>query len=405
MKAILLDMYRFFRYLLHRYIKDGMLCKIRAYDGIEATPLSNESVTFFGYYGVSPDNARGDILFLAVSNEKVRGSLHESARIMLKDRNGMVSELAKTPAWNWQQGCMLNWLGASLDQVIYNDYEESSDRYCARILDVRSGACKTISRPIFHVSDRGDFALSLSFERLAVMRPDYGYFNRAIDEKGLLPEDEDGIWLIDLVKDESRLIISLDQLKNLNYVSSMEGAMHKVNHLEFAPDGKRFMFLHRWKGPMGRFMRLLTANYDGSDLVVLNGDVMTSHSCWLTSKQILSYCEYKGHRGYFAFTDKSSKVELYSKQMPSEDGHPSILNNGMGIVCDTYPGKSRISKLIMVNQETGNKRILLKAYQPFKYAKEMRVDMHPKVGSSGKTIFIESGHTGCRRLYQVKGFR
>ena len=40
----------------------------------------------------------------------------------------------------------------------------------------------------------------------------------------------------------SKLILSLDYLKNFNPDVTMTDAVHKVNHIDIAPDGKRFIF-------------------------------------------------------------------------------------------------------------------------------------------------------------------
>lgn len=45
-------------------------------------------------------------------------------------------EIARTKAWCWQQGCMLQWLPGSADKVIYNDREDG--QYVSRILDVHT---------------------------------------------------------------------------------------------------------------------------------------------------------------------------------------------------------------------------------------------------------------------------
>src|SRR3954463_14534924 len=48
------------------------------------------------------------------------------------------TEIGASRAWNWQQGCMLQWLPGSTSQVIWND--RSDGRFISRILDVKSGA-------------------------------------------------------------------------------------------------------------------------------------------------------------------------------------------------------------------------------------------------------------------------
>src|SRR6202035_2001261 len=45
-------------------------------------------------------------------------------------------DLGATTAWNWQQGCMLQWIPGSDGEVIWNDRE--GDHYVCHILDVKT---------------------------------------------------------------------------------------------------------------------------------------------------------------------------------------------------------------------------------------------------------------------------
>jgi WD40 repeat protein len=318
---------------------------------------------------------------------------------MLKNANGTITKIAETKAWNWQQGCMLQWYPGKDDQLLFNDYDQDKDQYISKVINTTGKLTKTYPIPVNNVSKCGTFALSLNYDRLAKMRPDYGYFNKK--DQTLPSDDEDGIWYLDLKTGDFKLIVSLHTLKNLKYTSTMEGAEHKVNHIDINPDGSRFMFLHRWIGPKGRFMRLITAAPDGTDLSILNGDIMTSHCCWLNNKEILSFCEHKGKRGYFKFYDKSDMAHLFSTKMPIVDGHPSISPNGRYVITDTYPDKARISSLFLYNMKTDEMMKLGRFFQPLKYKGEMRIDLHPKWSKDGKNIFFESGHAGNRRLFSL----
>ncbi len=82
---------------------------------------------FFGYYNISPSNSNGDILYLKVDQENMRGSLYQPASIMLKTVNGTITKITETKAWNWQQGCMLQWLPRDNDLFIFNDYDVEND--------------------------------------------------------------------------------------------------------------------------------------------------------------------------------------------------------------------------------------------------------------------------------------
>jgi len=360
----------------------------------------DKGITFFGYYNISPSNSNGDILYLKVNQENVRGSLVEAASIMLKNANGTISKITETKAWNWQQGCMLQWHPSNNNQIIFNDYDAENDCYISKIIDTTGKVLKVYDKPVNNVSKTGTYALSLNYDRLAVMRPDYGYFNR--NNPSLPDNKNDGIWHIDFNTDQIKLIITLDQLINLSWSPTMEGAMHKVNHIDINPLGTRFMFQHRWKGPKGRFMRLIIANPDGSNLKILNGDIMTSHSCWLNNSEILSFCNYNGKVGYFKFNIQTSEVQFFSDKMPMLDGHPSISPDGKWIVTDTYPDKARFSSLYLYNMGNDSIKKIGEFYQPLRYKKEMRIDLHPKWGAGGNEIIIESGHCGKRQLFAIK---
>lgn len=391
----------YIRYFFKRYILNFRLKNYYIKESIKLEPVDPEGVTFFGYYNISPQNNSGDIIYLIVKNEKKRGSLQEPASIMLKDNKGDISKITESKAWNWQQGCMLQWYKDSDDKIIYNDYSKEFNKYISIIMNINNGEKQIIDSPVYSVSSSGKFALTLNFSRLALMRPDYGYFNKNISWANLPEDKSDGIWYIDLEKNKSELIISLEKLKNLDYSETMKDARHKVNHIDIAPDDQRFMFLHRWIGPSGRFMRLVTADCNGNNIEILNGDIMTSHCCWLNSSEILSFCEYEGKRGYFKFIDQSNKVELLSEKLPKFDGHPSISLDGRWIVTDSYPDKSRFSNLYLYDLKNDKIDIIGKFYQPIRYNGEKRIDLHPKWGRKNRTLFIESGHKSNRKIFKI----
>ena len=229
------------------------------------------------------------------------------------------------------------------------------------------------------------------------MRPDYAYFNRKPE---LIADNNDGIWRIDLLKNTKELILTIESLKNFKPVESMRFAEHKFNHIDISPDSKRFIFLHRWIGPEGRFTRLISSDINGEKLFLLNGDKMTSHCCWLNNEQILSFCYHNSYgNGYYVFNDLSDKVVFFNESMPRVDGHPTISPNKRWVVTDSYPGRSRFSKLFLCNVETKKVFTIGKFYQPSNFIGEKRIDLHPKWNSDGTKIFFESGHKGRRQLY------
>lgn len=361
--------------------------------------VDREGISFFGYYNLSPANERGDVLYLKVTKEEKRLCISEPARILLKHSDAGTQEITQTRSWNWQQGCILQWLPQYENSFIFNDYAVHNNKYISKLIDYNLGLLKEYPIAVNTVSKSGKFALGLNYSRLAKFRPDYGYFN---DKDEFLPPDAlDGIWYLDLENNESKLIITLEELKKLRFSSTMTGAVHKVNHIDINPSGNRFIFLHRWKGPQGRFTRLVSSDINGKNLFILNGDRMTSHCCWLNEDEILAYCEYMGETGYFRFKEKTQNASLYSQLLPVMDGHPSVSPDRKYLVTDTYPDKSRMSYLYLYSIESDRLIRLGRFYQPLKYTGEIRVDLHPKWAKDGKSIFFESGHSGVRKLYQM----
>ena len=90
---------------------------------------------------------------------------------------GLVDEgwtrVARTTAFNFQQGAMLNWVGAS-DELVFNDRAPGSDGLVARVVDAVTGAERRLSRPIYALDRAGRWATSLDFFRLHVLRVGYG---------------------------------------------------------------------------------------------------------------------------------------------------------------------------------------------------------------------------------------
>jgi len=401
MANLILNNIRHVRYLVNRYI---LARHYSAYDALcpieDVTPEPVQKSTFFGYYNISPVNFKNQLIYCAVDSEHIRGGLDDQTKIRLVDGGTELNEIAETGAWNWQQGCMLQWLPPKFDQIIFNDFEKGIARYVSRVRDTRGKLIKTFAVPIYSISPTGTYALTLSFERLASMRPDYGYFCK--NQNILIADDSDGIWLLDLATGKVRLVVSLQQLKDFCPVDTMKGAEHKVNHIDINPSGNRFMFLHRWVGPSGRFMRLITADPDGTQLQILNGDQMTSHSCWRDDEHIISFCHVTSQsNGYYEFTDKTNNVKLLSEKLPKADGHPSISPDGGFMITDTYPDKARMARLLLYNLRADELIELGRFYQPLRFLGETRIDLHPKCARDGESIFFESGHTGRRRLYRI----
>lgn len=392
LKNLLLKIYRDIRYYYNRYIVSHRWRNSKT--NFPLSKIFSCENSFFGYYNLSPENSKGEVIAGSVKNE-------DDSNDYLLLCSTMDTSFAKTEAWNWQQGAMLQWSKKSDQIVFYNVFIDGEYKAVKFNID-KSEIVKIFPKPIYSISADESFYLSLNFERLTIMRPDYGYFCRKQSNIPMLDLAEDGIWHICTDTLKSSLIISLQQLYDLKPSDTMKGANHKVNHIDISPDGRRFMFLHRWIGPAGRYTRLITADSDGKNLFILNGDKMTSHSCWQDNSHIISFChtEIFGN-AYVRFKDQTDNVELISSKLPVVDGHPSVSPDGEWMCTDSYPKFDRFSKLYLYHFKTDKIIPAGSFFQPRCYLNTKRIDLRPKWNWSGSKVYFESGHSGRRELYAI----
>ena len=174
----------------------------------------------------------------------------------------------------------------------------------------------------------------------------------------------------------------------------MNQAEHKVNHIMLNPSGDRFMVLHRWLDKKKKYTRLVTVNVDGSKAFNLSDDDMTSHCFWKNDKEILAYARKKEYGdGYYLMKDESCD---YKKMLPQLvfDGHPSYSPNKKLIITDSYPNRSRVSSLYLIDKD--EIKTVAKVFAPFKYDNDLRCDLHPRWNITGDKICFDSVFEGKR---------
>lgn len=358
--------------------------------------------SFFGYYGNTPQNNLNEFLYCETDCKKKRGNISSNIKIYkFNHSNSKIFLIDKTSAWNWQQGCMLQWIYNSNSKIIFNTYNKDKDEYGSKLIDLSNGDIKLLSKPIYSVSRDGIYALTLNFQRLAKLRPDYGYFCKKKNSE--LSRDSDGIWILNLQNNTSKLILTLNQIIDFEFDSSMKYAVHKVNHIQISPDGNRFMFFHIWKDSNRRFTRLITSDMNGGNLVYITGNYFVSHCCWKSNDEIIAYCEDPNDKikKYMLLKDlskyNSSVDEIH---LLSEDGHPSVSPDGKWLLTDTYPSrKTRISSLFIYNFNKRKQIKLGEFYNPLKFKGEIRCDLHPRWCVDQNYISIDSVFSGKRKQY------
>jgi hypothetical protein len=297
-------------------------------------------------------------------------------------------ELGTSSAWGWQQGCMLQWLPGSKSEIIWNDRQ--GDHYVSHILDIHTRERRTIDHPVYAVSPCGTWAVTADFRRIDDMRPGYGY-------AGLPDPAAD-----QLAPENAELVVPLSEAAAVPFEKyDLTGAKHYFNHLLVSPDGRRFEFLHRWRkeGLRSFGTRMFTCAADGSDRRVIDPSGHTSHFIWRDPDHILAWTKPEGKdSGFWLFEDRvDGNVEPVGKGIMTRNGHCTYLPGNEWILNDTYPDKERLQHPYLYHVPTEQVHPLGRFYLPPEYKGEWRCDTHPRYSPDGKSVTIDSPHTGQGR--------
>jgi hypothetical protein len=365
---------------------------------------------WFGYYDklqFSPDNRF--VLCNRVRFEHRSPTANDEIEVGMVDLedNERWIPLGKSLAWNWQQGCMLQWVPGLDTTVIWNDRE--GDRFVSRWMDVSTREMRTIPSPVYALSPSGKVAVSCDFTRVADCRPGYGYAGFRDPHFTDMAPEQTGISLVDLENGKSELIVSHKKLATMGEViNNTSDAKHHAYHLLFSPTGDRFILLHRWAYPKGNHLtRLITSAVDGSDMRIVIPNGYASHFIWRDKNHILSQAKgWLGNEnwGNFLFRDEDSGiVEEVGKGVLDSGGHITYLRNNEWILNDTYPkGKERLQTPHLYHIATKRRIDLAAFHSPSSYVGEWRVDTHPRISRDERWVCVDApdGERG-RQLHLI----
>ena len=347
---------------------------------------------WFGYYDKRQfDYSSSRVLSMEVDFEHRSPKADDQITIGMIDlkQDNKWTTLGSTSAWNWQQGCMLQWLPGETSEVIWNVRTETG--YGSKILDVDSLETRFLPEPIYALSNDGKWAVSTDFRRINDMRPGYGY--GGIDDPNydvLAPKDV-GIWKIDLLTGEKELIFSIWDAQEMSDMLNSDITKQWFNHLLISPDDSRISFLHRRRidNSGKRVTQMLTIDPDGKSPYLLDTlGVNSSHYTWRDNKSILAWAK----DGFYLFNDQSIGEEHIGKNAMIEDGHCTYLADKRWVLNDTYPDNDRLQHVYLFDT-LSNKRIPVEdLYSPNQYTGEWRCDTHPRSSPDGKKVIVDSPH-------------
>jgi hypothetical protein len=367
---------------------------------------------WFGYYDkfqFSADNRL--ILGNEVDFEGRSPTASDGIKVGMVDLHGGDEwiEVGSTRAWNWQQGCMLQWLPHSNSEVIWNDRE--GDRFVARILDVKTRKERILPNPIYTISPDGRTAIAPDFRRLNDCRPGYGYAGVPDPNRSILAPDDAGVWQMDVQTGAQKLLFSFADAVKVPFTGRKEyaflpGAKHWFNHLLYNTDGSRFFFLHRWRNPGQEDFqtRAFTCDRDGKNWFCIDPYGATSHFIWRDPEHIMAWAWHPSHGDrFYLYRDRSSQVEVVGMNDMTENGHNTFLpgTHNNWVLNDTYPDKQRNQHPYLYHLPAGPKVPLGHFRSPPEYTGEWRCDTHPRASRDGQSVCIDSPHNGGRQMFLI----
>jgi len=368
---------------------------------------------FFGYYEKTPWNASARYLLAheATFNDRPpKASDTVGIGVVETAAAGRFERLAEARAWNWQQGAMLQWHPADAEtRFVHNDLRNG--RFVGVVRDLDNGELAVLDRPVYAILPGGTAAFSVSFARLAVHRPGYGY-SGGLDAFEADPHPaHDGVWRLDLQTGASSLLVTLADLAARDPTPSMDGAWHYVNHIQPSRGGARIGFFHVWHKEGAKWeVRLYTCRPDGSDLTCLLDTGFVSHYDWRDDDTILVWASRPGAAPRFVLVSHEpgnpgalpGPPEVFAGAVLREDGHCTFSPDGRWILNDTYPDGYDKRTLMLVRAADGRRHDLARLRSPkAQWWGEIRCDLHPRWSRDGRQVCIDSVHEGTRQMYVV----
>lgn len=375
------------------------------------------------YYDIQPWDASGRH-FLCMENDfqDLPPAPADAITLgMVELASGKFVPLARTHAWNFQQGCMPHWLPAAPDdEVIYND--RIDDAFHAVVLNVNTGERRVLPQPIQAVSPDGRVGLTINYARWGEWRPGYGYAGPADPFRGRAEPAEDAICAMDLETGECETVATMGDVARLTSTrDERKGSPAHLCHPMINTDGSRVMGLLRWWCPElagnvherrvnidgavpERRHCLWVVNADGTGLNIIVNDGLVSHAEWRDPDHILVFANprYDIAPAYLLFDVRDKSYEVIGRDRLTTDGHMSYHPlDKRWFVTDTYPDEEHMRTLKLYNVEEDREVILGRFHAPPELQGELRCDLHPTWSRDGTEIAIDSIHEGGRRQVYV----
>jgi hypothetical protein len=301
------------------------------------------------------------------------------------------SKIGETTAWNWQQGCRLQWRPNS-DEILWNDRSEDGTHFICRAYNFKTGEHRTLPQPVYDVSDDGKTALTHDFARMKHAGTLYTGIPDSYED--LQAPNQSGIERMDMETGDVEFLIDLERMADIAFPQGYNGATNLYFFREgWNPSATRFIaFLRNMDSP-DRHVSGWSISADGKDVRYFFDN--PSHHVWQDDNTILE------GRYFGLFKDDGSGKMAQKLADVGANIDPTILPEPYDdwILGDTYVLDS-VQHLFLFHQPTSLFVPLgrLKSTGPRRGI--YRVDLHARCSQDGRIISIDATHEGLgRQMY------
>ncbi|GBK99352.1 hypothetical protein VH1709_contig00033-0166 [Vibrio harveyi] len=343
----------------------------------------SRSESFFGYYdkhSTSPNHHFFLLNSVDYDTSKPPSKYHEVMGVNhIEVYDAQTQELVTSVtsnAFNFQQGSRALWLDNS--RIAFNDYCKENKTYISKVIDVKSG--REIIYPVAFndISVKKDILVSICYERLAQIRPDYGYFchNEKVMQKRNGNDSELVIYSL-----ESGNIIDSIKLGMFGDIERIEDS--KFNHVQINTFGTTFSFMVRYLDVNGsRVDSLYIYDLMTNEYYLIPTGKMVSHLCWVSDSELFGYLSDIDNKPGFYLVNILTRKLTYIKELNGfGDGHPTFDHVSRVVYLDSYPDKAGMQTIYSFSLIERNVQIIAEFKHPLKYFGESRCDLHPRFHS------------------------